>query len=166
VAEWKAPGTLITIAGEGYLDWIGPHEFAYEAGCKLFVNDQRQVVVLKGEQAEAKTTDEFRARWARPWSRLDSHVGGYQLPPSLPEAYASDSHLILLGDSTTSEAVAALQASELLLQTADAKYPGPGKSLVSYAWSPFGVEKNVILIGASDEAGLKAGAAKLVELTK
>jgi hypothetical protein len=166
VADWKTPGTLVTIGGDGYLDWIGPHEFAYEAGCKLFVNDQRQLVVLKGEQTEVKTTDEFRARWSRPWSRLDSHVGGYQLPPSLPEAYASDSHLILLGDSTTSEAVAALQASELLLQTADAKYPGPGKALVSFAWSPFGVEKNVILIGASDEAGLKAGAAKLIELTK
>jgi hypothetical protein len=166
VADWKTPGTLVTIGGDGYLDWIGPHEFAYEPGCKFFVNDQRQVVVLKGEQTDARTTDEFRARWARRWLRLDSHVGGYQLPPSLPEAYASDSHLILLGDSTTSEAVAALQASELLVQTTDAKYPGPGKSLVSFAWSPFGVEKNVILIGASDEAGLKAGSARLVELTK
>ena len=166
ISDWKMPGTLVTIAGEGYLDWIGPHEFAYEAGCKLFVNDQRQLVVLKGEQAEVKTIDEFRARWARPWKRLDSHVGGYQLPPSLPEAYAANSHLILLGDSTTSEAIAALQASELLLQTADAKYPGPGKALVSFAWSPFGVEKNVILIGGSDENGLKAGAAKLIELTK
>jgi hypothetical protein len=158
VADWKTPGTLITVAGEGYLDWIAPHEFAYEAGCKLFVNEQRQFVVLKGEQTEAKTTDEFRARWARPWTRLDSHVGGFQLPPSLPEAYTTDAHLILLGDSTTSEAVAALQASELLLQTVDAKYPGPGKSLVSFAWSPFGLEKNVIVIGATDEAGLRAGA--------
>jgi hypothetical protein len=166
VADWKTPGTVATIAGQGFLDWIGPHEFAYEPGCKLFVNDQRQLVVLKGKQTEVKTTDDFRARWARPWTRLDSHVGGYQLPPSLPEAYTTDSHLILLGDSTTSEAVAALQASELLLQTADAKYPGPGKALVSFAWSPFGLEKNVILIGATDETGLKAGAARLLELTK
>lgn len=165
VSDWKIPGTLVTIAGEGYLDWIAPHEFAYEPGCMLFVNDQRQLVVLKGEQTEVKTTDDFRARWARPWKRLDSHVGGYQLPPSLPEAYTPESHLILLGDSTTSEAVAALQASELLLQTADAKYPGPGKALVSFAWSPFAAEKNVILIGASDEAGLKAGAAKVIELS-
>jgi len=53
--------------------------------------------------------------------------------------------------------VAALQASELLTQVADDNYPGPGKALVSFAWSPFALEKNVILIGASDDAGIKAG---------
>ena len=90
--------------------------------------------------------------------------GGYQLPPQLPEAYTTDSHLILLGDSSSGFAVAALQASELLPQVADKKYPGPGKALVSFVWSPFAVEKNVILIGASDPDGIKAGVSALLGL--
>ena len=47
---------------------------------------------------------------------------------------------------------------------ADAQYPGPGKALVSYAWSPFGLDKDVILIGASDEAGVRAGADALAAM--
>jgi hypothetical protein len=164
VENWRAPNTLITVAGEGYLDWQGAHEFAYEAGCKLYVDAKGQLVVLKGELGDAKTTDEFRARWAKPWSRLTSHGGGYQLPPQLPEAYTTDSDLILLGDSGSGFAVAALQASELLPQVVDAKYPGPGKALISFAWSPFAVEKDVILVGASDADGLRAGVRKLLEV--
>ena len=57
------------------------------------------------------------------------------------------------------------QASELLPQTVDAKYPGAGKALVSFAWSPFALEKNVIFVGASDAAGLDAGIARLVRLS-
>jgi hypothetical protein len=164
VENWRAPNSLITIGGEGYLDWQGAHEFAYEAGCKLYVDAKGQLVVLKGELGDAKTTDEFRTRWAKPWSRLTSHGGGFQLPPQLPEAYTTDSDLILLGDSGSGLAVAALQASELLPQVADAKYPGPGKALVSFAWSPFAVEKDVILVGASDADGLRAGVRKLLEI--
>jgi hypothetical protein len=108
----------------------------YEAGCKLYVDAKGQLVVLKGELGDAKTTDEFRTRWAKPWSRLTSHGGGYQLPPQLPEAYTTDSDLILLGDSGSGFAMAALQASELLPQVVDAKYPGPGKALINFAWSP------------------------------
>ena len=131
---------------------------------KLYLDDRRRVTVVKGQPTEAKTTSEFRAKWSRPWTRLTSHVGAYQLPPQLPEAYTADAHLVLLGDSTTSRAVAALQASDLLPQVVDAAYPGPGKALVSFAWSPFAVEKNVILVGAADAKGLAAGVAKLVQL--
>lgn len=95
------------------------------------------------------------------------HVGGSHLTPQLPEVYGSNAHLILLGDSQTGGTlVRALQASELLLQVADAKYPGPGKALVAFAWSPFSLEKNVIFIGASDVPGLSAGAERLVGLLK
>ena len=73
---------------------------------------------------------------------------------------------MILGDSTTSELVAALQASELLLQVVDQKYPGPGKALVSFAWSPFALEKNVIFIGATDDAGLKAGVETLAGMAR
>lgn len=60
--------------------------------------------------------------------------------------------------------VRALQASELLLQVVDDKYPGPGKALIQYAWSPFALEKNVVYIGATDEAGLSVGVEQLLNM--
>lgn len=163
--EWRMPDTLIEVGAGGLLDWLAPHEQAYEPGCTLYVDAKNQLTVLKGELSMVPTTDAFCAKWARPWQRLMHHVGGYQLPPELPEAYSFDGHLILLGDSRSNQAAAVLQASELLPQVADAKYPGPGRALVSFAWSPFAVEKNVILVGASDTEGLRAGVARLVALT-
>jgi len=161
---WRQPNSLVTIAGEGYVDYIADVETCYEPGVKLHFDQERRMTVIKGELKEEATTEEFKARWAKPWKRLISHVGGYQLPPQLPEAYTTDSHLILLGDSKTSHAVAVLQASDLLLQVVDSAYPGPGKSIISFAWSPFAVEKNVILVGASDRAGLSTGIERLLEL--
>jgi len=162
--DWKLPHSLVTIAGEGYVDWSGDAEVCYEPGVFLYVDAPRQITALGGTWREERTTPEFRARWAKPWTRLTSHVGAYQLPPQLPEAYTTDRHLILLGDSTTSRAVAVLQASDLLLQVVDEKYPGPGRALLSFVWSPFAVEKNAILIGATDPAGLEAGGAQLLAL--
>lgn len=161
--KWQEPGTLLKVVGSGYIALRGPESF-YEAGCKLYVNANRKVVVLNGEPVETKTTPDVRQKWSRPWGRLGSFVGAHNLIPQLPEAYAVDSHLILLGDSTSGELVRALQASELLPQVVDEKYPGPGKALVSFAWSPFALEKNAILVGAIDDAGLKAGLARLLEL--
>jgi hypothetical protein len=164
-SEWRKPNTLVTVVGKGYLDWENRRdEVVYQPGCRFFVDGKKNIVVIKGEATKVKTTRDFRDQWSRPWAVLDQYQGGRQLPPQLPEAYSANSHLILLGDSTSSELVRVLQASELLLQTVDAKYPGPGKSLVSFVWSPFGVEKNVILIGANDVSGLKAGAGQLTKL--
>jgi hypothetical protein len=160
--DWRKPGTQATVAGQGFIDF-GPEQF-YEPGCVLYVDDKGQVVVVKGRVKEVKATEEVRRKWSRPWARLSSYLGTDHLPPQLPEAYAVDEHLILLGDGEDSELVAALQASDLLLETADARYPGPGKALVSFAWSPFGLGKNVILIGASDDDGLAAGRKALVDL--
>ena len=166
--DWRQPNSLVTIAGDGFVDWIANVESCYEPGVKLYLNEQRQITVIKGQPREERSTAEFRARWAKPWTQLTTHVGGYQLPPQLPEAFTTqtDGHLILLGDSMTSQAVAAVQASDLLLQVVDAVYPGPGKSLISFVWSPFAVEKNAIVIGAADETGLQAGVTKLIELVK
>ncbi len=132
----------------------------------MHLEPQGKVAVVAGLATEEKATAELKARWSKPWTKLTSHVGGYQLPPQLPEAYTTDAHLILLGDGASSQAVAALQASDLLLEIADAAYPGPGKALVSFAWSPFAVEKNVILVGAADGTGLAAGIDKLLELAR
>ncbi len=167
LTDWRQPGALVTVAGEGWLDWwSSDREIAYEAGVQFYVDAQRQLQVLNGRMEEVKTTPEIRARWAKPWSRLTSYVGAFQLPPQLPEAYVCEDHLIVLGDSATSQIARILQASELPLQTADAKYPGPGKALVSFIWSPFAVEKNVILIAASDAAGLEAGGAAVTAAMK
>ena len=164
VTDFRTPNTLVTIGEGGYLDWSGDDELAYEPGCILYYDAKQQMSVLDGAATKVKTTAEFKARWAKPWQRLTIGFGGFQLPPSLPEAYTTDTHLIVMGDSTSSQLVRILQAAELPMQYVDAKYPGPGKALLSFIWSPFAVEKNVLLIGASDEAGLNAGVAKLATL--
>ncbi|HET6879232.1 MAG TPA: hypothetical protein VFI31_03715, partial [Pirellulales bacterium] len=161
---WRKPGTLLTVSSSGFIDF--DYEKFYEPGCVLFIRDDNQAVVIKGEPIELQSTDEVRQKWSRPWTRLNSFVGTDKLCPQLPEAYSVDSHLILFGDSKSGELAAALQASDLLIEVADEKYPGPGKALVSFVWSPFAVEKNVIFIGASDAAGTEAGVARLVELAK
>ncbi len=79
-------------------------------------------------------------------------------------AYECDHQLVLVGTSATGELVRALQASELLLQVADLRYPGPGKALLQFAWSPLALGKHVIFIGASDDAGLEAGLSELLKL--
>lgn len=164
--DWRLPNSRLTIIGEGFVDFSGDVEQCYEPGVQLFVNEQRQITVLNADGAEAKTSAEFRARWAKPWSKLTQHVGAYQLPAQLPEAYTTDSHLIVMGSSTTSHAVAVLQASELLPQIADEKYPGPGGALVSLCWSPFAVEKNAIVLASSNPAGLKASIEAITQLLK
>ncbi len=165
-SDWRQPNSRITITGVGFVDFSGDVEQCYEPGVQLFVNEQRQVSVLNATAAEAKTSAEFRARWAKPWSKLTQHVGAYQLPAQLPEAYTTDAHLIVLGSSATSPTVAILQASELLPQIADEKYPGPGGALVSLCWSPFAVEKNAIVVAGTDAVGLKAGVEELTKLLK
>lgn len=164
--QWQVPESVVTVTGDGLLLWQQDREVAYEPGVKLYVGTDRQVTVLKGTATEVQTTEEFRRRWSRPWSRLQIFVGAFQLPPALPEAYTADSHLIVLGDSDAGEAAAALQGSDVLRQVVDAKYPGPGRALVQLVWSPFALEKNVIFIGAVDEAGLNAGVEALAGLAK
>ena len=161
-AELRRPKSLVTVGDGGWLDWSGDHEIAYLPGCLLYVDGNNTIVPLNAGAREEKSTPEFRAKWARPWRTLTSHVGGYQFPAQLPEAWTTDSHLILLGDSSTNEVIAVLQASEILPRIVDAKYPGPGKALVQFAWSPFRVGKNAIVVGGSDVAGVAAGADRLL----
>lgn len=155
--EWNLPSSVVTIAGVGYVDFTGDRELCFAPGVRLYFDERRQRTVLNAEPKEEKTTADFRKKWERPWSRLTTHHGAYQLPPQLPEAYRADGHLIVLGDSKTSDIVAAVQAAEVLPRIVDAKYPGAGRALLQYAWSPFAVEKDVIIVGASDGAGLDAG---------
>lgn len=164
IADWRQPQSLLTVTGNGVFIEEGGRHTAYEAGVVLYVAEQNRMEVVRGTPHEVRTTHEVQARWARPWHTIQQHVGGHHLVPQLPEAYQSDMHLILIGNSRTSELVRALQASELLLQVADEKYPGPGKSLVSFAWSPFALEKHVVLVAGTDLPGLTAGTDRLIEL--
>jgi hypothetical protein len=164
--DWRQPNSLVTITGQGWVDFGGDRELCYEPGVRLYFDKDRQMKVLNAEAKEEKTTSFFRKKWAKPWSRLTTHVGAYQLPPQLPEAYSADDNLIVLGDSKTSLAAAVLQASEILPQAVDAKYPGPGKALVQFAWSPFAVQKNVVYVGASDREGLAAGIGRVLKMAE
>ncbi|HEX7376217.1 MAG TPA: hypothetical protein VF278_03850, partial [Pirellulales bacterium] len=110
LADWRKPGTRLNIVGAGFVDF--DYEKFYEPGCALFVRDDNQLFALHGEPVEMQSTDDVRQKWSRPWTRLSSFVGTDKLCPQLPEAYSIDSHLIVFGDSNSSELAAALQASE------------------------------------------------------
>lgn len=158
---------LVTISDGGYLQWQNrDDEVAYEPGIVAYVDKDGTWKVLNGAGKPVPTTADFKAKWAKPWTQLTSYFGGYQMVPELPEAFTTDAHLLVLGDSAGSEVMRVLQASEILPQTADAKYPGPGKALLQFAWSPFTPEKNAIVIGATDDAGLQAGIQALLKLAK
>jgi hypothetical protein len=165
--EWRQPNSLVTVTGRGLVDWENQdREQAYEAGVKLYVNSKRQIEVLNAESQQVKTTEEVQRRWSAPWQRLTRYNGAYQLPAQLPEAYETDDHLIVLGDSRSSRIAAALQAAEIVPQIADERYPGAGRALVSFVRGPFHPERNAILIAASEEAGLKAGAQRVAGLAR
>ncbi len=169
--SWQTAGNVLTVGEKGYIH-LGSGESFYEPGCVIaFVpvdmknpTGRQRLVTLNGKHTPTKTDDAFRAKWSRSWQKLRSYNGGHILTPQLPEAYASDDNLILMGSSDTGELVRALQASELLQQTVDASYPGPGKALIQMAWSPFAVEKNVIYLGATDQNGIKAAIDQLAKL--
>lgn len=167
LSEWRKPGNLVTVTGQGLLDWVNQNrEQAFEAGVKLYVNSKRRVEVLNGQPQQVRATEDVQHRWSAAWQRLTRYVGNYQLPAQLPEAYETDDHLIVLGDSRSSRIVAALQAAEVVPQIADERYPGAGRALVSFVRGPFHPERNAILIAASDAAGLTAGARKVAKLAR
>ncbi|MBY0228331.1 MAG: hypothetical protein K2W96_03530 [Gemmataceae bacterium] len=157
--DWQ-PETLVAIK-EGWVDCSGERELCYGAGVKLYIDAKGKRTVLNAAGQEEKTTPEFRSRWARAWTRLTTHVGAYQLPPQLPEAYTAEAHLIVLGNNAVSQA---LQASELLPRVVDARYPGPKRALLQYAWGPFKPGLDAVWIGATDAVGAKAGVDALLKM--
>jgi outer membrane protein assembly factor BamB len=57
-----------------------------------------------------------------------------------------------------------LWASRLPIRHLSENYPGKGRGLLAYAWSPFSGQEDVILLGAGDESGLEKAVTKLLEL--
>jgi len=73
-------------------------------------------------------------------------------------------NLIALGNRSTNKTIGRLY--DLYYTLLDLRYPGPEGYVVRTLHNPFGDGRNVVFVGGSDAAGVKAGAAKLVELLK
>ena len=56
--------TLATVVGKGYIDYhAADGEEGFEPGCRLYINEKGQRVVLKGERTEVKATaDDIKAQ--------------------------------------------------------------------------------------------------------
>jgi hypothetical protein len=166
-ADWRTPGSLVTITGDNpLLDWRDQDlEVLYHPGVQFYVQKNRSLLVVSGTKKELQTTPDLREKLRLPWTAMSRYVGQFQYPPELPTAYQCDTHLILLGTAKESPLHAALLASEILTLNVDDQYPGPGRAILQHAWSPFKLGKNVILLSSSDAAGLSAAADALIQLT-
>ncbi len=72
--------------------------------------------------------------------------------------------LILIGDRRTNPLVDDIEAAGILPRILGEGFPGPGKALIEYAWSPFEPGHDVVLLlsGAGDEAGLRKAIDRLL----
>lgn len=69
--------------------------------------------------------------------------------------------LILLGTAVQNSWLAEIEKWKLTRRTLSSQYPGQKRALVQYVWSPFYDGFDVIMVGAGDAEGLKAGIAAL-----
>jgi outer membrane protein assembly factor BamB len=74
-------------------------------------------------------------------------------------------NLILLSLPGGGALAGPLWTSRLPIRHLTENYPGKGRGLVAYAWSPFSGQEDVILLGAGDESGLEKAVSKLLELS-
>jgi hypothetical protein len=152
------PHQHATVIGAGLA--VPEQNLFAEPGCQVRCHQGRWHI-LNGQPTLQATSDDVKGRWSRPWQRLSSYLGDQFLVPQLPEAYQVDSHLVLLGDGPLS---LALEASELLPRALSPDYPGPGRALIMFAWSPFALERNVIYLAAGDRSGQRRAASHLETL--
>ncbi|MBI2190779.1 MAG: hypothetical protein HYU36_02190 [Planctomycetes bacterium] len=113
------------------------------------------------EQYRALPAEEQEQR-RKPWERMVNWEGSRGYPPQFPDAYQVEENIILIGKDSTSFLVNAIQRGSLLRRVANEYYPGKGRGLVQYVWSPFSLGKDVVLITASDNAGLQAAVKEVV----
>ena len=71
-------------------------------------------------------------------------------------------NLIVLGNRSTNKAINALY--DLYYCLADLEYPGPEGYVVRTVHDPFGNGHSVVVVGASDDVGVRDGAAALAEI--
>lgn len=109
-------------------------------------------------------TKEEREQRRKEWETLQNWAGQNGYPPSLPDAFEADDHLILVGTDKSSTLVQALQRASILPRVANDYFPGKGRGLLEFAWSPFALGKDVILVTGSDAAGVRKAAERLLML--
>ena len=66
--------------------------------------------------------------------------------------------IILVGTDASSLLVRALNRGGILERVAVTRYPGKGRGLLAYAWSPFTYGYDVVLVAGSDPAGVAKAA--------
>ncbi|MFP4056705.1 MAG: hypothetical protein ACLF0G_07540 [Candidatus Brocadiia bacterium] len=97
----------------------------------------------------------------KPWEKLEVYVGALDYKPMPPDCYDVPRDIVLVGTDQTSLLVRALQRGCILERVATSIYPGKGRGLLAYAWSPFSFGKDVVLVTGSDVQGVAKAAQTL-----
>lgn len=100
----------------------------------------------------------------KPWEKIKVWAGENGYPPTLPDAFEVDDNLILVGTDNSSILIQALQRASILPRVANDYFPGKGRGILEYAWSPFALGKDVILVTGSDATGLAKSSNQLLSL--
>lgn len=108
--------------------------------------------------------EEEREKRRRPWVKLRIWAGENGYPPTLPDAFEVEDNLILIGTDKSSLLIKALQRASILPRVANEYFPGRGRGLLEYAWSPFALGKDVVLVTGSDVLGVKKSADHFLSL--
>jgi hypothetical protein len=109
-------------------------------------------------------TEEEREKRRSPWAKLRIWAGENGYPPTLPDAFEVEENLILVGTDSSSVLIKALQRASILPFVANDYFPGKGRGILEYSWSPFALGKDVILVTGSDPAGVRKAARELLTL--
>lgn len=109
-------------------------------------------------------SEEEREGRRKEWERLRIWAGENGYPPTLPDAFEVEDNLILVGTDHSSLLIQALQRASILRRVANDYFPGKGRGLLEYAWSPFALGKDVILVTGSDSQGVEKSARYLLSL--
>lgn len=110
-------------------------------------------------------TEEERERRRNPWEKLRVWAGENGYPPTLPDAFEVKDDLILVGTDRSSTLIQVIQRASILPRVANDYFPGKGRGLLEYAWSPFALERDAILVTGSDPTGVANSAELLLSLT-
>jgi len=90
--------------------------------------------------------------------------GGDRCEEFLPYHYTIKHNLILIGQkSDDNKLLKAVFNAHLPLRRFSKHFPGQGKGLIEYLWSPFYPYKDVIMVLSQDEAGLKKAIDMLIK---
>jgi len=108
--------------------------------------------------------EEERGKLKKPWEKLVQWTGAKGYPPTLPDAYDVPENIIAVGKDQTNKIVNIFQRSMILMRVTNNYYPGPGRGIIQYVWSPFTLDKDAILITASEDEGIRKATKQLISI--